>query len=80
MLLNLTKLKITTMHCEHLSTHLVTGDGREDALVRPGYELSVTILNISTVIYTQPTIKCKVVLYDGQPWKRLCSHSWRIHL
>ena len=36
----LTKLKITAVHCEHLSTHLVTGDGREDALVRPGYELS----------------------------------------
>jgi len=28
------------VHCEHLSTHLVTGDGREDALVRPGYQLS----------------------------------------
>ena len=24
----------------HLSTHLVTGDGREDALIRPGYQLS----------------------------------------
>ena len=42
---NPTKLKIiiTTVHCEHLSTHLVTGDGREDALIRPGYELSVMI-------------------------------------
>jgi len=37
------QLKITTVHCEHLSTHLVTGDGREDSLVRPGYELSVMI-------------------------------------
>jgi len=34
MLPELTKLKITAVHCEHLSTHLVTGDGREDALVR----------------------------------------------
>jgi len=34
------KLKITTVHCEHLSTQLVTGDGREDALVRPSYQLS----------------------------------------
>jgi len=40
MLPELTKLKITTVHCEHLSTHLVTGDGRQDVLVRPGYQLS----------------------------------------
>jgi len=51
MLSKLTKLKITAVHCEHLSTHLVTGDGREDALIRPGYELSVTILNISILVY-----------------------------
>jgi len=51
MLPELTKLKITTVHCEHLSTHLVTGDGREDALIRPDYELSVTILNISILVY-----------------------------
>jgi len=45
MLPELTKLKITTEHCEHLSTHLVTGDGREDAFVRPGTgsELSAMI-------------------------------------
>jgi len=30
---------------KHLSTRLVTGDCWEDALVRPGYQLSVTILN-----------------------------------
>jgi len=34
MLPELIKLKITAVHCEHLSTHLVTADGREDALVR----------------------------------------------
>jgi len=45
MLPELTKLKITTVQCEHLSTHLVTGDGREDAFVRPGTgsELSAMI-------------------------------------
>jgi len=47
----LPELKITTVHCKHLSTHLVTGDGREDALVRPGSELSVTISDTSTVVY-----------------------------
>jgi len=46
MLPELTKLKITTVNCEHLSTHLVTGDGRVDALVRPGYQLSVTISKV----------------------------------
>ena len=66
MLPRLTELKITTMHCEHLSTHLVTGDGREDALVRPGYKLLVMILNISTMVYTQLTVKLKIVLYDGR--------------
>jgi len=45
-----------------LSAHLVSGDGREDALVRPGYELSVTIFNISTVVYTQLIIKSKIVM------------------
>jgi len=75
MLHDLTKLKITTVHCEHLSTQLVTGDGREDALVRPGYKLSMTILNMSTVVYTQLIVKCKIVLYGRRPWKRLCSHS-----
>ena len=55
MLPELAKLKITTLHCEHLSTHLVTGDGRGDALVRPGYKLSVTIL---TLVCIQPTVKC----------------------
>ena len=50
------KLKITAVHCVHFSTHLVTGDGREDALVRPDNELSVTILNISCKLgYIQPT-------------------------
>jgi len=65
MLPELTKLKITAVHCEHLSTHLVTGDGREDALVRPGYKLSATISNISNVVYTQLIVKCKIVLYGG---------------
>ena len=37
MLPELTKLQITAMHCKHPSTHLVTRDGREDALVIPGY-------------------------------------------
>jgi len=63
MLPELTKLKITAMHCDHLSTHLVTGDGREDALVRPGSELSVTILNISTLVYIQPTNECRIVFH-----------------
>jgi len=47
------QLKITTVHCEHLSTHLVTGDGREDSLVRPGYELSVMISNVSILVNTE---------------------------
>ena len=55
----------TAVHCEHPSTQLVTGDGREDALVRPGYQLSVMILNISTLVYTQLTVKHKIVLYGG---------------
>jgi len=40
----------------YLSTHLVglTGDGREDALVR---RTPVTILNISTLVYTQLIVK-----------------------
>jgi len=75
MLPKLTKLKITAVHCEHLSTHLVTGDGREDALVTPGYELSVMILNMSTMIYTQLIVKCKIILYVGRLWKQPCSHS-----
>jgi len=29
--------KITAVHCEHLSIHLVAGDSREDALVIAGY-------------------------------------------
>jgi len=66
----LTKLKITAVHCEHLSTHLVTGDGREDALVRPGYQLSATILNISTLVYVQLIVKRKIVLHGGRSWKR----------
>jgi len=47
----------------------VLGHSREDALVRPGYELSVTILNISTVIYVQRIVKRKVVLRGGRPQK-----------
>jgi len=53
MLPELTKLKITAVHCEHPLTHLVTGDGREEALVRPGYKLLVMILNISILFYTR---------------------------
>jgi len=68
MLPELTKLKITSVHCEHLSTHLVTGDGREDALVRPGYEQR-------NDDYIQPTAKHKIVLHGGRSWKQLCSHS-----
>ena len=41
---------MTAVHCEHFSTHLVTGDGREDVLVRPGYELSVMIPSTSTLV------------------------------
>ena len=96
MLPELTKLKITAVHCEHLSTHLVTGDGREDVLVRLGYELSslnppgnwrrprgrprqtwLPTIIISTLVYTQPTVKRKIVLHGGRSWKRLCSHSGR---
>jgi len=77
MLSELTKLKITTVYCEHLSTHLVTGDGRQDALVTPGYQLSVTILNISTLVYVQPTVKRKIILHGGRPWKQLCSYNGR---
>ena len=77
MLSELDKLKTTTVHCEHLLTHLVTGDGGEDALVRPGSELSVTILNISTMVYSQLIVKRQIVLYGGRPWKQLCSHSGR---
>ena len=54
MLPELAKLKITTVHCKHLSVQLVTGDGREYAVVRPGYELSVTISYIRTLVYIQP--------------------------
>jgi len=57
MLSELTKLEITTMHCKHLSTHMVTGDSREDALVRPGYEPSVTTLKFNRVVYTQLIVK-----------------------
>jgi len=73
MLSNLTKLKITTVYCKHLSTHLVTGDGREDALVRPGYELSVMILNISTLAYIQFIVEHIIVLHGKSSWKQLCS-------
>jgi len=59
------KLKITAVHCEHLSTHLVTGDGRQDALVRPGSELSVMISYISALVYIQPTDKRNTVLRGG---------------
>jgi len=65
------------MQCEHLSNHLVTGNDREDALVRPGYQLSVTIFNISTVVYIQSTVKHKIILHGGRSWKQLCSHSGR---
>jgi len=77
MLPELTKLKISAVHCKHLSTHLVTGNGRQDALVTPGYELSVTTLNISTLVYVQLIVKRKIVLHGGRSWKRLRSHSWR---
>jgi len=77
MLPALTKLKITTVHCEHLSTHLVTGDGRGETLVRPGYELSATILNMSTVgldlmtlvsrsWFQHPGVKVSVLIL--RPW------------
>ena len=41
---------MTAVRCEHFSTHLVTGDGREDVLVRAGYELSVMIPSTSTLV------------------------------
>jgi len=50
MLPELTKLKITTVQCKHLSTHLVTGDGREDALVRLGAHLQNIIIIIIIII------------------------------
>jgi len=59
------KLKITAVHCDHLSTHLVTGDGRQDALVRPGSELLVMISYISALVYIQPTDKRNTVLRGG---------------
>jgi len=37
----LTKLKITTVHCQHLSTYLVTGDGREDVLARQTWQRTI---------------------------------------
>ena len=46
------------------STHLVTGDSLQDALVRPGYQLSVTILNISTVIYIQLIARSSCIAED----------------
>jgi len=68
MLPELTKLvKITAVHCEHLSTHPVAGDGQQDALVRPGYQLSVTTLNTSTVAHIQVIVERKIVLYAGRP-------------
>ena len=71
------QLKITTVHCEHLSTHLVTVDGRGETLVRPGYELSATILNMSTVgldlktlvsrsYFQHPGVKVLVLI--SRPW------------
>ena len=74
MLPELTKLKITAVHCEHLLTHLVTGDGREEALDRQTW---LTTIIISTLVYTQPTVKHKIVLHDGRSWEQLCSHSGR---
>ena len=44
---------------------------RAYTLVRPGFELSVTISNISAVVYIQLTIKRKIVLYGRKPWKQL---------
>jgi len=35
-------------------------------LVTPGYELSVTILNISTLVYVQLIVKRKIVLHGGR--------------
>ena len=59
----------------YLSTHLVglTGDGREDALIRPGYELSVMILSISTLAYIQFIVEHIIVLHGKSSWKQLCS-------
>ena len=54
-----TKLKITTMHSGYPVTHLIAGDGREDALVRLGSKLSVMISSILTLVYIQPTVKNK---------------------
>jgi len=39
---------------------MVNGDSWEDALVRPGYELSVTIPSIWTLVYIQPTVERKI--------------------
>ena len=69
MLPELTKLKITAVHCEHLLTHLVTGDGREDALDRQTWLQTIII---STLVYTQPIVKRKIVLHGGRSYKQLC--------
>jgi len=66
MLPELTKLKITTMHCEHLSTHLVTADGQEDTNMRPGYELSVMIQSLLVLAYIQLTVMCKIIIHGGR--------------
>jgi len=56
-------------------THLASRDGRQDALVGPGSELSAMISNISNLVYIQPTDKCKIVLRGGRSWKQLCLHN-----
>jgi len=66
--------KITTVHCEHLSTHLVAGDSREDALARPGYQLSVTIFNTLTVVCAWLIVKRKIVLYMAEDRGNSCAH------
>ena len=49
MLPELTKLKISAVHCEHVSTHLVTGDGRQDALVTIGADFRFEVPGQSSV-------------------------------
>jgi len=61
MLPELTKLvKITAVHCEHLSTHLVTGDGQQDALVTPGYQLSVMMMMMMMMMMMKRHLPCKI--------------------
>ena len=69
MLPELTKLKITSVRCEHLSTHLVTGDSWEGNLIKHGNELSVTNSNISALIYINTKNCCLSIVLTATDQK-----------